>query len=506
VSILFDDVLVYDRDAPSLTVGPTDVLVEGDRIAAIGATARARADRATRVVYGQGEHLLVPGAINAHFHSPANHLKGSLPSLPLELFMLYESSSDPQLRPTPREAYLRTSLAAMEMLRLGTTSVQDDAFLMPYPEPEVIDAVMGAYADIGIRAAVALDQPEVVEADKLPYLDAFGSPALRDVLHQAAPMARDELLEMYEYLISTWHGAAGGRLTAALSISAPQRVSPEYFARLDELSAHHHIPLFAHMLETKTQRVLAVAQPRFKGRSLVRYTSDLGLLSDRMNVIHAVWVDDDDLDLIAASGAVVAHNPVSNLRLGSGVMPFRRMRARGIPIALGVDEAICGDEVNMWGVARMAGLIHNIDGLDSASWPQASEVLDCLWRGGAAAMLRADELGEITVGYLADLALIDLRTAAFSPLNDIGGQLVYCESGSSVVMTVVNGNVVFDGGRISTVDEAALLREVREVFGEKRDVIEKARVRAGRWHEEYREMVRRTAQVEVGMTRWIGER
>jgi 5-methylthioadenosine/S-adenosylhomocysteine deaminase len=505
MSILFDDVLVYDRDAPSLAIGPTDVFVDGDRIAAIGLTASARADRQTRIVHGGGEHLLVPGAINAHFHSPANHLKGSLPSLPLELFMLYESSADPQLRPSPREAYLRTSLAAMEMLRLGTTSVQDDAFLMPYPEPDVIDAVMSAYADVGIRAAVALDQPEIVEADKLPFLDEFASPELSAVLHQSAPMARNELLEMYDYLISSWHGAADGRLTAAVSISAPQRVSEEYFAELDALSAQHRIPLFAHILETKSQRVLAVAQPRFRGRSLVQYTSDLGLLSERMNVIHAVWVDDPDLDLIAASGAVVAHNPISNLRLGSGVMPFRRMRDRGIPIALGVDEAICGDEVNMWGVARMAGLIHNIEGFDSASWPRAAEVLDCLWRGGAHAMLRADELGQITVGCLADLALIDLRTAAFSPLNDIAGQLVYCESGSSVVMTVVNGAVVFDDGRITTVNEAALLREVREVFAEKREVIDQSRLRAGRWHEEYREMVRRTAQVEVGMTRWIGE-
>jgi hypothetical protein len=141
------------------------------------------------------------------------------------------------------------------------------------------------------------------------------------------------LLELYRYLFDTWHGACRGRNTGAVSISAPQRVSPEYFTALDALSAQHRVPLYAHLLETRTQRVLRQVHPRFGGRSLVQYVHELGLLNERTNVIHAVWVDDADLDLTAASGAVVVHNPVSNLRLGSGVMPFRAMRDRAIPIA-----------------------------------------------------------------------------------------------------------------------------------------------------------------------------
>ena len=142
------------------------------------------------------------------------------------------------------------------------------------------------------------------------------------------------------------------------------------------------------MLETKLQRVLAFEQPRFAGRSLVRYTADLGLLSERMNIIHAIWMDDVDYDLIAASGATVAHNPISNLRLGSGVMPFRKLRDRGINICLGTDEAIADDAVNMWGVAKQAGLIHTIGDPDYKRWPDADEILDCLFRGGAGAMRR----------------------------------------------------------------------------------------------------------------------
>ncbi|MBM9504024.1 amidohydrolase family protein [Actinacidiphila acididurans] len=503
-SVLFTDVLVYDATAPAAVIGPTDVLVTGQRIAAVGPALDGTAPEGTRIVPGHGHHMLAPGLINAHFHSPANHLKGMLPSRPLEVFMLYESPADEALRPSPREAYLRTMLAALEMLRGGTTSVQDDAFVMPTPEPDVIDAIMSAYADAGIRATVALDQPEIPEAEKLPFLAEIAGPELAEVIHGPAPMDRADLLDRYAHLFSTWHGAAGGRLRGAVSVSAPQRVGVEYFAALADLGERHDVPMFVHMLETKVQRVLAGEQPRFAGRSLVRYTADLGLLRERTNVIHAVWVDSADLDLIAEAGATVAHNPVSNLRLGSGIMPFREIRRRGIPIGLGVDEAICNDAVDMWSVVRATGLVHNVTGLDSDLWPSAAEVLDCLWAGGARAMGQAQELGAVAVGRLADLVLIDLHATAFTPLNDVRGQLVYCESGDSVTLTMVDGRVVAEGGRVTTVDETALLAEARELFAARRPALRAAHTAADRFRPAYQEMVRRAAQRDVGMNRWAG--
>jgi 5-methylthioadenosine/S-adenosylhomocysteine deaminase len=505
-TVLFTDVHVYDADSRTGMVGPVDVLVRGNRIAAIGVGVRSQAGAVDRVVEGRSRHLLVPGLINAHFHSPANHLKGSLPSLPLELFMLFESPADAALAPSPREAYLRTMLAALEMLRTGTTAVQDDAFIMPYPTPEIIDAVMQAYADCGIRASVALDQPELADVHKLPFLSDLASAPGDPIapMRTPAPLGREGLLAMYDHLISTWHGAEGGRLTAAVSISAPQRVSVEYFEALDALSRAHRIPLFAHMLETKVQRALSADGERFGGRSLVRYTADLGLLSDRLNVIHAVWVDDHDLELIADAGSVIAHNPVSNLRLGSGVAPFRRMKDFGITVALGIDEAICDDSANLWGVVKTAGLIHNVSGLDSDVWPTSGEVLDSLWRGGASAMLQAHQLGEIRVGYLADLALLDLHTLPFTPLNDLRGQLVYCESGTSVRLTMVDGRVVFENGRLTTVDESALLDEARELFARKQPAIAAARESAGDVKPLFQSIVRKAADADLGMNRWIG--
>jgi 5-methylthioadenosine/S-adenosylhomocysteine deaminase len=503
MNVLFRNVHVLDLDRPSLAP-PLDVLVEGTRIARVEKRI-APPDPDTRIIEGTG-HLLMPGLVNGHFHSSVNHMKGALPGLPLEVFMLYESPALEVLLPTPREAYVRTLLAAMEMLRSGVTAVQDDAFFVPYPTPEIIDAVMAAYRDAGIRATVALDQPELAELDKLPFLADLLPPELRAEAAIPPAFGTAQILAAYRHLITAWHGAEGGRLSAAVSCSAPQRVSPEYFAALDDLGRGHQLPFYAHMLETRLQRVLATEQPRFRGRSLVRYTADLGLLSPRMNVIHAIWVDDADLDLIAGAGAVIAHNPVSNLRLGSGIMPFRRIRERGIPICLGVDEAIAGDSVDMWGVTRTAALVHTITDPDYERWPTAVEVLDCAIRGGARAMGLQASIGRVAAGQLADLVLIDLDTLPFTPLNDLHRQLVFCENGGSVRLTMVAGRVVFENGRLTTIDEAALRAEAREIFARRAPALAEARRAMDRWLPAYRAMTAMAASRDVGMNRTSGDR
>jgi 5-methylthioadenosine/S-adenosylhomocysteine deaminase len=481
-----------------------NVLIDGALIAAVGPDAAFTPGGGDpiREIDGAG-HLVMPGLVNAHFHSPVNHLKGALPGLPLEVFMLYETPSHGGAGLSPRAAYVRTMLGALEMLKNGVTAVQDDAFFVPAPSIETIDAVMQAYADCGIRATLALDQPNVAEIDKLPYLSEMLPADLRARVAAPAPMDAATLLAHYDHLIRRWHGAADGRLRAAASCSAPQRVTPEYFAALDDLSRAHDLPFYIHMLETKLQRVLGVE--KFGGRSLIRYVHDLGLLSDRMNVIHAIWIDEADMDLIAAAGSVVAHNPISNLRLGSGVMPFRALRDRGVPICLGTDEAIADDSVNMWLVAKMAGLIHNIADPDYERWPRAGEVLDCLIGGGARAMRQSATLGRIAPGHQADLILLDLDTLPFTPLNDVRRQLVYCESGSSVRITMVAGRIVVESGRVTTVDEAAIRAEARELS--KSFAADRAAgdADAQAFLPYYRRMYLKAAAQDIGLQRWVGQ-
>jgi 5-methylthioadenosine/S-adenosylhomocysteine deaminase len=497
------NVRVLTMDDTDTILAEANVLIDGAVITAVGPDAAFADGTNVREVNGAG-HLVMPGLINAHFHSPVNHLKGSLDSLPLEVFMLYESPALDAAAMSPRAAYVRTMLGALEMLKNGVTAVQDDAFFVPAPTLEIIDAVMQAYADSGIRATVALDQPDVPELEKLPFLAEMLPPKLKADLAAPAPLDAAGLLECYRHLIETWHGAADGRLSAAVSCSAPQRVTPAYFAALDDLSRTHDLPFYIHMLETKLQRVLG--DEKFGGRSLIRYVHDLGFLSDRLNIIHAVWIDDADIALIAAAGSTVAHNPISNLRLGSGVMRFRALRDAGVPICLGTDEAIADDAINMWLVAKMVGLIHNITDPDYERWPKASEVLDCLIRGGVKAIRPHVKLGQIAAGYQADLIMLDLDTLPFTPLNDLKRQLVYCETGSSVRLTMVAGRIVVENGKVATVDEAAIRAEARahaaRFAADNQGVVDQA---AADLQPYYREMYLKAAGRQVGINRWVGD-
>jgi 5-methylthioadenosine/S-adenosylhomocysteine deaminase len=475
------------------------LLVTDGRIAAIGPELPAQPG--VRVIDAAGA-LLLPGLVNAHFHSPVNHMKGRLPSLPLEIFMLYESPNLEVLHPTPEEAYVRTALAAIEMLRTGTTAVQDDAFFVPGPTPEIIDAVMQAYADCGIRARVALDQSDLPEIGKLPFLDQHASAEVREALSRLPHYRADALLDAYEHLVTRWHGAENGRLQAAVSCSAPQRVSPGYARALRDLSDRLGLPLYVHILETRVQRHLGMEN--FGGRSLVGLADQLDLLSPLSNVIHAIWVDDADLRLMAERGVTVAHNPISNLRLGSGVMSFRALRDHDIPIALGTDEAIADDAVNMWAVMKMAGLIHNIGQPDYERWPQAGEILDCLWTGGHRAMASEPGAGQIAVGAKADLVLLDIESLAFTPLNHLARQMIYCENGSSVRLTMVDGAVVFAEGRVLGVDETALLTKARELARRQRPGLQEAEIAAEKLLPTYRGLYLEAAERDVGMNRWVG--
>ena len=477
-----------------------DIVVEGGRIAAIGPDAGGDWPRAfARTIDGSGL-LAMPGLINAHFHSPGNLMKGSLPGLPLEIFMLHEVPPLARGGDADRLAYVRTMIGALEMLRRGITAVHDDAYHVPVASTASIDAIMQAYADAGIRATVAIDQPNVVEYEKVPYLTELLPEAERRAMDAAPRQSSAELLALYAHLIDRWHGAEGGRLAAAVSCSAPQRVTDDYFAGLSALSRQHDLPFNIHILETKLQRVLGREK---YGKSLVRHVHDLGHLDERMMVIHAIWIDDDDIRLLAESGCTVAHNPVCNLRLGSGVMPYRKLRDAGVPICLGSDEMNTDDSVNLWFVAKTAALLHTLATPDWWQWPQPAEMLTALTRGGARAMRRADRLGQVAVGCDADLLLLDLDTVSFTPLNDLRRQLIHCEDGGSVRTTIVAGRVVYEQGRITSVDEPALRAEMRELMAAGRAQQARAAQQALRLEPYYREMVLRAAAQDVGMNRWL---
>ncbi|MDR3574374.1 MAG: amidohydrolase family protein [Anaerolineaceae bacterium] len=500
--ILIKNARVLTMDDQYTEYDRADILIEGTQIKAIGPNLEVQAGAADVRIIDGANHLAMPGLVNGHIHSPGNFMKGALDGYPLEIFMLYEVPPLSDTPPSARMNYVRTMLGNIEMLKLGITAVHDDAFHVPVPTEQSIDGLMQAYVDSGMRAVVTIDQPNVVEYDKYPYLYDLLPDDLRKSMAEAPRMNARQLLDCYDYQIKRWHNNGNGRVRSGVSISAPQRVTLDYFEALSCLSKELDVPFDIHILETKLQRVLG--QEKY-GKSLVKYVHDLGFLEEHVMVIHSIWVDDEDVQLMKDAKVSIAHNPLCNLRLGSGVMTWRRMLDAGIPLCMGTDEGCTDDTANMWMVGKTAGLIHNLEDPDYNKWPKAKEIVWAMTRGGAHAMRNEGKVGSLAAGQQADLILLDLNSIAFTPLNDIYRQLVYCENGSSVTLTMVAGQVVMENGKVLTVDEEQIKAEVRELMPFYKKEIEKTNLAASKLEPYYRQMYLRCAAADVGMNRWAGE-
>lgn len=472
---------VLTLDSQGTEFESADILISNGVITAVGPGLSV--PNGCKLIEAAGM-LAMPGLINAHFHSPGNLMRGQLDCLPLEIFMLREVPPLANEANSERLIKIRTLLGAAEMLRGGITSVMDDAYHIPIASTAAIDSICNAYSEIGIRARVAIDQPNIVEYDKYPFLKDLLTPALRSQLESSPRQTDEELVQLYRYLIAQY-GSNNGLIQPAISCSAPHRVTPGYLAALNRLSQEYALPFNMHILETKLQRVYGTER---LGQSLVEYADDHGILHEHSVVIHAIWVDQSDIDRLAKSNVMIAHNPICNLRLGSGIAPFRQWRDAGLRVCLGSDEANADDRINMWDVMKMAGITHTLRSPDWHTWPTAQEILEVAIRGGADALGWENRIGSLQPGYQADLILLDLDRYAFTPLNDLIRQLIYAESGSSVVHVFVAGNQVVDDGKVTTIDEKALRSEARALLAE---ITHMAKDSINRLEPYYREMVLR---------------
>ncbi len=488
--------MMLDLAEPSGMRGPVDIFVREGRIERI-APAGANEPRG-EAIDARGL-LAMPGLVNAHVHSSGAFNRGLVDNLPLELFMLYEL---PPLDFGPFAPALyraRVLFGALEMLRSGVTSVLDDPIYAPEPSPETVAAVMGAYDELGMRATVTIYQPEKVEYEWFPYLEQLLDKEVRAALWAQRPPDAATTLAVYREFIQRWHGAADGRLRCGVSPSAPQRGSDAYLRALHGLAVEHDLPYVLHLYESKVQRVAGALL--YQG-SLARHIRDLGVLDERSCIVHAVWVDEADIRDLAECAATVVHSPSGNLRCGSGQMPYRALLDAGVPLALCTDEATVEDTNNLWNVARLAALLHKNAGPDFRSWPTAREILDALTIGGARAMRLEGQLGVVAPGALADLVLLDLASPVYLPLVDLPRHLVYGEDGRSIRLVMVGGRIVVRDGRVLTVDEDALLDEVRELMPAWLRALEPADAWAQRLRPAFEEMYQRCAATDVGFTRW----
>jgi 5-methylthioadenosine/S-adenosylhomocysteine deaminase len=436
-----------------------NVVIDGNRIVAVTEEPTSPGPN-TKCVSGSSM-LLMPGLINAHTHSPENLFKGRIEAVPLEfwLFNLFGSS----FPFTGRELYLSAMIGAIEMLKSGTTAAVDHFWVNGAMSIEALDAVMSAYRDVGLRAGVA---PLVQDDHKINKMILDQNPDLAGgVYGSSPPISATEYIRVLEAFFLQWHGAEDGRLQCLAGPSGPQWCSPELMAGSMEVAQRYDGGFQMHAEESKLQ---AVCCRQFFGKSGVAHLASLGVLNERTSLAHCVWVDDHDIDLIGDANATVVHNAVCNLKLGSGFAPVLKMVERGVQVALACDGAGSNDNQVMFDVMKTAALMHTVRDQCHHNWLHASKIIQMATIEGARVLRSEGELGVIRPGMLADLVLLDMTTAAFTPLNDPYQHLVFCETGSSVRTVIVNGRVIVEDGKLQTVDEDSLLAEAREVWSKRK--------------------------------------
>lgn len=407
------------------------------------------------------QRLILPGLINTHYHSHDRWDRGRFDTLPLEIWMGLYNPPTRGRNWTPDEIYLRTLLGGMELMRGGTTSVIDDVHLGAQLDDASIAAVFRAYQDLGIRADVGIAFSDIPAHETVPYLDALLPPELK-TKGQLAFKSRDEMLDTWVDLTARYDA----RVRAVISISGPQRCSHAFQQHAHALARNTGRPLLTHVLETRVQ---AMTAHKFYGRSMVEHMDALEVLSPNSILIHGIWQSPRDMDLVAAAGAGVSHNPISNAKLGSGIAPVRAMLDRSIAVGLGTDNHNANDGCSMFEALKFGTLLQALASDAYQDWLTASEAITMATAQGARLMGLQDEIGQLKNGMKADFIALDLKADGLWPLNDATVQTVFADSKSALLDVYVDGRKVLSDGRFSTIDE----RSVREEISGRVDVLQR---------------------------------
>ncbi len=435
-----------------------DLLVRDGQIAAIGTALPAPVG--CEVIDGRGK-LVMPGLINAHTHSSETFFKGRYEGMHLETWLLYAYTYLGGSPVGERLLYLRTLALALQSLRCGVTTLCDDFFDPMAHNLDRISLVFQAYADAGIRANVSNAVLNTPVLDSTPFGHSTFPAHLAAQLRFGAPITPAEYASFCSAVFAQWHGSAQGRLRFSITPSAPQRCTTDMLQTCHALAVQYGVPLHTHLLETRVQ---AVAGQMFYGKTLLAHMHDIGILDRHTTLAHAIWLTHDDIERMGSAQCTVVHNPLSNLKLGSGRAPVRQLMRAGVPLGLGTDGLSSNDSARVFDLMRFAALMHNGPDAAAQDWPQAAEVLKMATIDGARTAMLDGVTGSLEVGKAADLLMLDLNNDNFRPLNDIAKQLVYCEDGSSVELVMVAGEIVCRHGNLLTVDEAAVWTEIRELL------------------------------------------
>ena len=393
-------------------------------------------------------HVVTPGLVNTHHHM-VQSLTRAVPQVQnAELFSWLKGLYPIWAGLTPEMVRVSTQIAMAELLLSGCTTSSDHLYI--YPNGVRLDDSIEAAHLIGMRFTATRGSMSVGESQG-------GLPPDRVVEDETF------ILKESQRLIETWHDASHGAMTqVALAPCSPFSVSQDLMREAAKLARAHKVRLHTHLAENDHD--IAYTREKFNCTP-AQYAQDLGWVGDDVWHAHCVKLDDEGTYLFAKTRTGIAHCPCSNMRLSSGILPLRKMHDAGVPIGLGVDGSASNDAAHLLNEARQAMLLARVGralepfGCDSGpSDMTPRDALKLATRGGAQVLGRAHDIGQIAVGYCADIAMFRTDTVAMAggAVHDPVGALLLCSS-ANADYTIVNGRVVVREGHIATVDMGPLI-------------------------------------------------
>ncbi len=390
--------------------------------------------------------LLLPGFVNAHTHSSEMWQRGIMSVFPLELWLaeLYDFA------PLDIEkVYLSALGTAVETLLSGGTTLVDHLILIPGKELETIATAVRAYKEVGIRAFVApLIQDESLTAG-IPSGES-------EQTHEPYFRSTQTTLEIIAEAVKQFHRPEEGIyiVTAPTGI---QLCSDALFTGCIELSEKYNLCRHSHLLETKAQKKLA--QEKY-GCSAVEHLKRIGYLSDRTSLAHCIHLTEADITILAETKSTVVHNPLSNLRLGSGIAPILKYLQAGVNVTFGCDGSSSNDSQDLLETIKIGSILHNVTDFDYQHWITPRQAVEMASLGGAKGLNIADEIGSLSVGKKADLVMYGLTSLSLLPRTDPIGLLVLGRPTNVVDSVWVNGKQIVADGKVKTIDVDNLRQEL----------------------------------------------
>jgi 5-methylthioadenosine/S-adenosylhomocysteine deaminase len=431
---LFKDGTIVTMNRRREILQKANILIEDDRIKKIF-QGEDSGDKVADRVFGCQGKIIIPGLISAHTHLTGLFQRGLWDEPSFESWSQKSAATEKFLDFSPDDIRLIHSAACIELIRHGVTTALN-MFTAPSKNTlNCVKAACQAFANSGISGILAL-----AVKDQAPD----NSAAIDE--HQAVEAWAEQAREACQDVKSF-----GARISFALAPSAPQRCSDRLLIACRDLADELDVGIHTHLAETTNH---ARVGRELYGEPIVHHLAKLGLLSSKLSVAHAIWIDDEEIGLLKCHDVGVVHNPSSNMKMGSGVARIKKMLGEGLAVGLGADSVNAATTYSIFEQMKLAVLLPRTH-WGAKDWVLPSEAFAMASAGGARALQLDAIIGSIEEGKKADLTILN-PSIALTPRNDLIDELALCENGNSVESVFVDGNPVLVDGKITAVDETAI--------------------------------------------------